>query len=275
MGSKLLRTVLVAALTLGVAAAVPAADAPQPLVFAGRVEAAEQTGISARVAGAVARVNVDIGDRVKKGQVLIELDAPELRDDLDAAAAKLDQAKAQVEQAEAATAAAKARVAQADAGRDTAEDAYKSALASPTATPASVLTETKGRLDTGQAARAAAAAEVAQAQAGVKVAQAGVEIAAVGVRKAQTRLGFTRIVAPFDGVVTRRLVDTGAVVGPPKPGETAPLLSVMRDDVVRVVFDVDERSALRLAVGAPVVITASAAGGAVFKGKVAHGRGLS
>ena len=63
-------------------------------------------------------------------------------------------------------------------------------------------------------------------------------------RKAQTQIGYTKVTAPFDGVVTRRTVDTGAVVGPAKPGETAPLLTVMRDDVVHVAFDVDERQRL-------------------------------
>ena len=59
MASNFLRTLSLAVLSLGVAAAARAADPPRPLLFSGRVEAAEQTGIAARVAGAVDKVNVD------------------------------------------------------------------------------------------------------------------------------------------------------------------------------------------------------------------------
>ena len=68
--------------------------------------------------------------------------------------------------------------------------------------------------------------------------------------------------------MTRRTVDTGAVVGPARPGETAPLLTVMRDDVVHVAFDVDERSASQVAVGQPAVIHVPALGETEFQGKV-------
>ena len=166
-----------------------------------------QAGLSARVVGTVDKVNVDEGDRVKKGQVLIELSAPELKDDLDAATGRLDRAKAEVEQAEAAVQEAEARAKTADAARDL------------------------------------AAAELARARAGVKVARAGVEIAEAGVGRARTQLGFTRITAPFDGVVSRQTVDVGETVGPATQGVSAPLVTVTRDDPVHVVFDVDERSA--------------------------------
>lgn len=171
--------------------------------FTGRVEAAEQAGIAARVAGTVDRVTVDIGDRVKKGQLLIVLSAPELKDDLDLAMARLEQAKAEVKQAEAA------------------------------------VQEAEARAKTSDAARGAFVAELARARAGVDVARAGVEIAEAGVRRAQTEVEYTTIKAPFDGVVVRRTVDVGDTVGPPTQGVSAPLVSVMRDDVVHIVFDLD------------------------------------
>ncbi len=85
----------------------------------------------------------------------------------------------------------------------------------------------------------AAAAEVGQAEAGVKIAQAGVAVALAGVHRAETQLSFTKIVAPFDGFVARSMVDVGTTVAPQRQGESAPLITIMRDDVVRVVFDVD------------------------------------
>ena len=315
MMSKWLGTALLAILSLYLTAGARAedkktvpvtparpADAWRGLQFTGRVEAAEQAGIGVRVAGTIEQVVVDVGDRVKKGQVLIELSAPELKDDLDAATARLDQAKAEVEQAEAAVQAAKAQTAQAEAALEAARagvkrqggsragagrgrpDAktgrqqrriaggYRYAPAQAEAATATV-EEAEARVKTAEAARAVAAAEIARAQAGVRTAQAGVEVAQAGARPAQTQLGFTRILAPFDGVVARRTVDAGTTVGPPKQGESAPLLTLMRNDVVHVVFDVDERSASHVAVGGPAVIHVAALGDAEFKGKVTRTAG--
>lgn len=215
------------------------ADSPpaDELRFTGRVEAGATAALSSRIAGTVEKANADEGDRVKKGQVLIELSAPELKDDLAAAEARLDQAKAEVEQAEAAVQEAEARAKTADAPREL------------------------------------AAAELARARAGVKAARAGVEVAQAGVRRAETQLAYTRIVAPFDGVVERRTVDVGTTVGPQRQGESAPLVTVIQDDPVHVVFDVNERSAPRVAVGAPVAVQAPGLGDAVFRGKLVRTAG--
>ena len=134
MGSKWLKPALIAVLSLGVVAArAPTTRSPPTprmrLSFTGGILADARADLSSRVAGTVDKVNVDEGDRVKKGQVLIELDAPELKDDLDAAVAKLDQAKAEVEQAEAAAQAAKARTTQAEAAVESARASVKSAKA--------------------------------------------------------------------------------------------------------------------------------------------------
>ncbi len=300
MLSKSLRWWAVALLSLSASGASawganPKGDASH---FTGRVEAAEQAGISARVAGVVDKVNVDIGDRVKKGQVLIELSAPELKDDLDLATARAAQARAEIEEAEAAAQAAKARLFQADAGLEAARVAVKPVEAAVNQAQAqadrlrklgdanavsrqeieahlhkadaarAAVEEAEAGVKTAEAARDVAAAELAKAQAGVKATQAGVAIAQAGVHRAETQLAYTKIVAPFDGLIARRTVDVGAVVGPPKPGDTAPLVTVMRDDVVHVVFDLTERSAQRVAVGASAVVHVPSLGDATFSGKV-------
>ena len=150
----------------------------------------------------------------------------------------MDRVKAEVEQAEAAAQVARARFNQATRPRDTAEDA--SALCQPRRHAGVRTHGDQGRIDTAPAARAAAEAEVAQAQAGVKVARAGAEIAQAGVRRCRRRRGFTKIVAPFDGVVTRLTVDVGTTV---RSGRAKLLaVAVMRDDVVQVYFDVEELS---------------------------------
>jgi multidrug resistance efflux pump len=281
-----------------------AAPARPPSSFAGRVEAADQAGVFARVSGAIDKVNVNIGDRVKKGDVLIELSAPDLQEDADLAAAQAARARAEVETVAQAALAAKAQVGQAEAAVDSARASVRRAQAffdqvkaeadrvrklaeSNSASAEDVearvhqadaakaqLDETHAQVKTGEAARDVAAALYAKAQAEVKAAEAGVEIAKLGVHRAQARLEYAKVLAPFDGLVTRRLVDAGAVVGPPKPGETAPLLTLVRDDVVHVAFDVDERSASQAMVGAPAKVHIAALPDGMFAGKVTRVAGI-
>jgi multidrug efflux pump subunit AcrA (membrane-fusion protein) len=262
---------VIAVLSLGVAAAGPAddkkpADAPGGLKFTGRIQADATADLSARVAGAVDKVNGDEGDRVKKGQVLIELSAPELKDDVDAAVARLNRAKAEVEQAEAAVQTAKGRLAQDEAALHAAQDVYQRDVGNGAAVPAATLSDDRNQVEKAKAGVNVAKAEVGRAEAGVKTAQAGVEVAEAGAHRAQTRLELTKIVAPFDGVVTRRTVDVGTTVGALRQGDSAPLITVMRDDVVQAVFDVDERDIPKVAVGAPVVVRSSTQ--TEFQGKV-------
>ncbi|HVS36881.1 MAG TPA: efflux RND transporter periplasmic adaptor subunit [Gemmataceae bacterium] len=274
MGSKLAGVSRIAVLSFCIAAVVQAADAPNTAKYNGRVEPAEQAGIAARVAGMVDKINVDIGDRVKKGQVLIELSAPELKVEMDGAVGRLEQAQAEAMEAEAAVQAAKARKTEAEAVMESAQEVYKRSVAAPGAVPQSEVLEAQAQMKKAEAARDVAAAEVLQAQAGVKAAQAGIVIGQAALQQAQTRLDFTRITAPFDGFVARRTVDPGDLVGPPQQGQAAPLLTVMRDDTVRISFEVDEASASLVPIGAPAVIRAAALGDLVFRGKVTRTSGV-
>ena len=83
----------------GAAQQVQAAQkgAPRTVELPGQVEAAEQTKLHAKIAGFVEKVHVDIGDRVKKGQVLAELSVPEIEAELRQKEALIAQAEAEVE----------------------------------------------------------------------------------------------------------------------------------------------------------------------------------
>ncbi len=81
----------------------------------GQIEAAETTPIYAKLAGYVENVNVDIGDKVKKGQVLAELRMPEVEADLEQKRAMIDQARSERKQAEATVEVSRAGVTTAEA----------------------------------------------------------------------------------------------------------------------------------------------------------------
>jgi multidrug resistance efflux pump len=71
------------------------------------------------------------------------------------------------------------------------------------------------------------------------------------VEKTKTLLAYSQIVAPFDGVVARRLVNRGDLVQAPTATRTTPLFTVERIDTIRVFCDVPENDVPRLHIGDP------------------------
>jgi RND family efflux transporter MFP subunit len=140
--------------------------------FTGRLEAAKSVEVRARVGGYLQRVFFDIGDRVREGDVLFEIDPRLYQAELKKARANLDVCKARLQQAEADY----KRVA----------ELVKRALMS------------REELEKSTADKAVAAAEVVAAQAGVEF--------------AEVLLGFTRPTAPFAGVVAHRAADAGTLL---------------------------------------------------------------
>jgi RND family efflux transporter MFP subunit len=263
----------------------------------GRIEAFEETPLFAKVAGYVDNVLVDIGDPVKKDQPLVKLSVPEMQDDLKQKEALVAQAEAELKQAEAATAGARAavksseaRVAQVEAGITRAEADYKrweaehariKELAENRAVTDKLVDETLNQFRAADGARNEAKAAVQSAQALLEESQTGVakaeadrvaaaarlDVAKANLARTTTLLDYTTIKAPYDGVVTRRQIDTGHFVSPPSAA-SQPLLVVCRTDVVRIFIDVPELEAEWVNVGDPAVIRVQALGGRTFDAQV-------
>ena len=280
---------------------VPVASAPevtaakpqrQPLVLAttqpGRIEPFEQTPLFAKVAGYVDSVAVDIGDVVKKGDVLVRLSVPELADELHQKEALVAQAEAEAQQAEslitasrAAAETAKSRIAEADAGLIRARadvERWKSEhdrieeLASKGSVTQKLAEETLNALRSAEAAVQEAVARGFSARTSVHEAQARIgtaeadkaaaearhKVALAAVGRAKTMITYTEIRAPFDGMVTRRTVDTGHFVQPVSGPSSTPLLEVARIDTVRIFVDVPELEAVAVDSGDPATIRVQA-----------------
>ena len=249
----------------------------------GQIEAFETAPLLAKVTGYVRRVHVDIGDRVHgpkpgeagqpatSGDLLLELDVPELERELAQRKAAANKARAAVAQSEAAIQVAKAALVSAEAEaaeakfgveREAAlvakwksEAARLTQLAASAAVTQKVADETNSQLQAAEATvrqaeakvrsaearRDEAAAAIQQAEADLAAAQAEVQVAQAEVERAETMLGFATLRAPFDGVVTARHVDPGHLV---RVAASEPLLVISRIDPVRVVVEVPETDAL-------------------------------
>jgi RND family efflux transporter MFP subunit len=236
----------------------------------GQIEAFEVTPLFAKLPSYVQQLHVDIGDHVAADQLLAELFLPELKDELRQKDAARTQAQAEVElataavrAAEAAAVTARANVAAAEAGGTRAEadvTRWKSQFARITQLVAGgsldskLEDETRNSLKAAEAARDEARAKIDAARAAVLQSEADVAKAKANEAVARARQGsteadfsrtkalleYTRICAPYAGVVTARNVNRGDFVQPAGALAGKPLLTVARAEVVRIFVDVPE-----------------------------------
>jgi RND family efflux transporter MFP subunit len=222
------------------------------------VHAFEYANLYAKVSGYLQNQNVDIGSEVHKGQVLADIEAPELKTNVEKARADLDQAQAQV-----ALKQAQLDVAQAEKSLREKEYARYKARATKQAIEPEVVDEKR-------AAAAAAEAGVKKAQADIANARAAVSVAKAALANSEVFWNYTKIRAPFDGVVTRRSFHNSDFIRDPEHGGDTPLLTVNRTDRMRVVVHVPDWAVPYDRKGRPATVTIDALPGKTFTGTVAR-----
>ena len=218
----------------------------------GVVQARAAATVSARLMAPVLAVRVAPGDRVRAGQVLVELDGRDLTSNARSASAGATQARDGAAAATAEQRAARAGLdlAKATHGRIAALFARKSATAQ--------------EMDDAAAALAAAEARAASADARVQEAGSGVERAAAASDAATATAAFLRVTAPFDGVVTEKLVNVGDMATP-----GLPLVRVEDTRAYRLEVRIDESQATRIGAGATIDVALDGTSAAV-SGRVAE-----
>jgi RND family efflux transporter MFP subunit len=212
---------------------------PDTFAAVGTVHASRSAPLSSQVMGAIAAVNVREGDAVRHGQVLVTIDDSQPR-------AAVEQAQAALSAAEHELAAAESEVTLAKATFSRLQTLYDKKSLS-----AQEYDEGRTRLQSGEARRDTARAARAQAEAALE--------------QARTHLGYTRVLAPFDGVVTERRVDPGALASPGMP-----LLTLETGGQYRLEAAVDERDLSSIHMGEAVLVFLDAAGREPLNGKVAQ-----
>jgi HlyD family secretion protein len=262
----------------------------------GQIEAYEVTSIYAKVSGYVQKWTVDIGTKVTKGQVLAVLSVPELDAEAEQKQATVEEAEAKLAQAKAAEAVSQANLASsrakltevqagikrvdADLARWQAEFKRVEQLFNERAQTGSLLDETRSKLKSSESAREEVYAQVKTAEAAVRqiqamldkarsdvtAAAASIKVARFDAQRIQAMRSYATIVAPYDGVVTRRNVDVGDLTAPGIQGQA--LFTVARDDLVRIAVSVPEMYATAVDPRDRVLIRLQALAGKDFEGKV-------
>ncbi len=222
-------------------APVRANDAMVAAKLPGSTEAFEAANIYARISGYIAKRYVDIGDRVKAGQILAEISAQELDH-------QIAQAHANIAQNEAA-------LNQAKANREIANVTW--------ARDSKLLDKgwvTKQQGDTERLNLQAQEAAVAVAEANIRAQQAQLDVLL-------QHKAYQRVVAPFDGVVTQRNVDNGSLVQADTTGGIA-MFTLMHSDVIRIQLYVPQDQAFGLAPGVEASVRVPEMPGVEFRGTV-------
>jgi len=197
--------------------------------------------IYARVSGYISKRNVDIGDRVKKGDLLVEISAPEIDHQLAQAEATLAQNKAAVEKI----------LANKELARVTAE------REDPLVRKGF---ESKLQGDTNRLNLQAQKADVAVAKANVAAQEALVKVA-------RQQKKYLRVLAPFDGIVTKRNVNIGDLVQGDATTGTF-MFTVMESEVIRTQVYVPQDQAFGLGPGVAAIVRVPEMPGRTFPGKV-------
>ena len=212
----------------------PAAAAARAEVrLPGSTSPLQQTVLYARTSGYLAGFNADIGDRVKAGQLLATIASPEVDQQLLEARARLDEGRANLALAE------------------------------------TRLNRTREMSKTG----AATQQELDDAQAVYNTHRAAQRVSEAVVSRLETDQSYQKVVAPFDGVVTRRNVDVGSLITAGSGASVSSLFELQQQTTMKVFVDVPQSSASSIVPGTPAAVELREFPGEQFEAKVVRTSG--
>ena len=233
------------AITVAVARAEKS-DLDRELVLTAEFRPYQEVDVMAKVAGYVKRIYVDIGDRVRTGQALADLEVPEMMDDRERAEAAVKRYRAEVERM---------------------KDELKRAQSAHEITHltnnrlAEVLKQRPGLvaqqdIDDARGRDLVSEAQVSAARSNLAAAEEQVKVSSAEKTKTDTLLAYTKVTAPFDGVVTKRFADTGSMIqaGTASQSQAMPVVRLSQNSLLRLILPVPESAVPQILIGAQVEV---------------------
>jgi len=204
---------------------------------------------------------VDVGDHVRQGQVMAVLEVPELRAELQGSDAAVRRSKDAVRRA-------KSDLQRAQSVHDAAHLNF-SRLKDASATRPGIIAQQE--LDDAEAKDKGAEAQVSADEAAQSEADNQLDVAVASQKQYSAMADYTNIIAPFNGVVTKRYADTGALVqaGTASSTQAMPVVRVAETDVLRLILPVPESAVPQVHLGSTVQVRVPALN-RTFEGKVAR-----
>ena len=242
-------------------ARVTTEDLAHDLVLTAEFKPFQEIDVMAKVAGYIKDIKVDVGDHVQRNQVLAMLEVPEMADDLRKADASVKRSQAEVQRAG-------DELQRAKSAHDLAHLSYQRLAAVAEKKPGLIAQQ---EIDDAKSRDLVAEAQVSGATSARAVAEQQVQVNTSDVGRVKTLLDYTRVTAPFAGVVTRRYADTGAMIqaGTASQTQAMPVVRLSEISLLRLILPVPESVVPTVHIGQQVEVRVPSLNRS-FPGKVAR-----
>ncbi len=231
------------------------------LSLAGQFQPYQVVDVHPKVTGFMVKINVDIGDRVHKGQTLAVLEVPELNAQLKGTVFAIQQSKDELVRAQ-------HEIQRAEATHNALHLAYERLLETSKAQPGLIAQQ---ELDDAQGKDLASASQVDAAKAEASAAQQHSSVAQTDNDRVQALKNYTNVVAPLDGVIVWRYADTGALIqsGSNSNEQDVPIVRLSQSGLLRLRMPIPEEDVRYVHVGDTMQIRVDAINRS-FTGKIAR-----
>jgi len=236
-------------------------DMSRGVILTAEFKPYQEIDVMAKVAGYVKNINVDVGTRVKQGDLLAVLEIPEMADDRARGESVLSRSQAEV-------AHARDELQRAESARNIARLSY-TRLRDVAKQKAGLIAQQE--IDDAESKYLVAEAQVSAAKSSLSAAEQQVQVSTAELQKIKTLLDYTRVTAPFSGVITRRYADTGSMIqaGTSSSIQAMPIVKLSENSRLRLVLPVPESAVPTVHVGQQVEVRVPTLGRS-FPGQVAR-----
>lgn len=237
------------------------ADLSSGLVLTAEFEPFQEVDVMAKVSGYVRQIKVDIGDRVKEGQLLATLEVPEMQDDLTRAAASIEEANAEL-------ATARDELERAESAHQMAHLSYSRILDVSKREPGLVPQQD---VDEAHSRDLVAEAQVSGAKSQINASEQRIRVSQADQSHVKTLYQYAVISAPFAGVVTKRYANEGALIqaGTASQTQAMPVVRLSENGLLRLSLPVPESAVPLVHLGEQVDVKVSTLN-RTFPGRVAR-----
>jgi len=233
-------------------APVTRGDLASTLTVAGEFQPYQEVELHAKVSGYIRRINVDIGDRVKSGQVIATLEVPELN-------AQVAASQAQIRHSQSEIARAQNEVTLAQSNYAALHAAYTRLSEASKRRPGLIAEQ---ELDDSRAKDQDAEAKINVAKSALEATKEQLGISKADNQRVQSLEDYSIVTAPFTGVVTMRYADVGSLIqaGTASNTQSMPVIKLAQSDLLRLRMPVPEEDVPFIKVGGDVQIKLQATG---------------
>ncbi len=227
-------------------AKVATADLSRDLVLTAEFKPFQEVDVMAKVSGYVKEIRVDVGDRVREGDLLATLEVPEMADDLRKSQAGVRHSQSEVTRAE-------DEIARAKSAHDIAHLSYNRLFQASQKRPGLIAQQ---EIDDAQSKDLVAEAQLAAANSALAAAGQQVDVDQSSTARVQTMIDYQRVTAPFTGVVTKRYADKGSMIqaGTASQTQAMPVVRLSENGLLRLILPVPESAVPAVHIGQQVEV---------------------